>query len=326
MRHQPGDLVDGYQIDAMLGEGGFAESYVAKDTRNGHRVVLKVLKGNVVGDQRAARRFRQEQSVTGTLDHPGVQQSHDDGRTRTELYLILDYVDGESLSVWLHQHPAGVPVGLATSWGRALAETLTYLEGRRVVHGDLKPGNLLVNDDQHLTLLDFGASGPEPRGFGSRLPFGTEVGTAAYASPERLQGRRGDRRSDIYSWGVVMYELLTGRPPFEGETPVATMEAQLGETPRPIRELRRDVPAGLEAVVLKSMRRSPNLRYQSAAELLDDLDRLESLDLASFDLSPEPPVTLSALGGKTLLWVIVATAVGFYVVVAATVGLAIALH
>jgi len=326
MRHQPGDVIDGYRIDAMLGEGGFAESYVAKDSRDGRRVVLKVLKGNVVGDQRAARRFRQEQSITGTIDHPGVQQSHDDGRTRTELYLVLDYVDGEPLSHWLHHCPDGVAVDLATAWGRELAETLAYLEDRRVVHGDLKPGNLLVGRDQHLTLLDFGAAGPEPRGFGARLPFGTEVGTAAYASPERLQGRRGDRRSDIYSWGVVMYELLTGRPPFEGATPVETMEAQLGETPAPIRERRPDVPAALEAVVLKSMRRSPGLRYQSAAELLDDLRRLDSLDVSTFDLSPEPALPLSALGGKTLLWVVVGVAVGFYVVAGALVGITVALH
>jgi serine/threonine-protein kinase len=326
MRHQPGDVIDGYRIGAMLGEGGFAESYDAEDSRDGHRVVLKVLKGNVVGDPRAARRFRQELSITGALDHPGVQQSHDDGRNRTELYLVLDYVDGASLSAWLHGHPAGVPAALAIAWGRELAETLVYLEGRRVVHGDLKPGNLLVGDDEHLTLLDFGAAGPEPRGWGARLPFGTEVGTAAYASPERLQGRRGDRRSDLYSWGVVMYELLTGRPPFHGATPEATMEAQLTDTPTPIHELRGDVPAPLEAVVLKSMRRSPTLRYQSAAELLDDLGRLESLDPASFDLSPEPPLAVSAVGGKSLLLVIGVTALGFFVVAGATIGISIALH
>ena len=326
MRHQPGDVIDGYQIDAMLGEGGFAESYAATDRRDGRRVVLKVLKGNVVGDQRAARRFRQERSITATIDHPGVQQSHDDGRTRTELYLVLDYVDGEPLPRWLRHCPDGVPVDLATAWGRELAETLAYLEARRVVHGDLKPGNLLVSRDQHLTLLDFGAAGPEPRGFGARLPFGTEVGTAAYASPERLQGRRGDRRSDLYSWGVVMYELLTGRPPFEGATPVETIEAQLGETPAPIRERRPDVPPPLEAVVLKSMRRSPGLRYQSAAELLGDLGRLDSLDVAGFDRSPEPPLPMSALGGKTLVWIVVAVAVGFYVVAGAIVGITVALH
>jgi serine/threonine-protein kinase len=326
MRHQPGDVIDGYQIAGCLGEGGFAESYEAEDTRDGRRVVLKVFKGNVVGDQRAARRFRQEATIARTLDHPRLQQSHDDGRTRTELYLVLDYVDGESLSDWLRAHPSGIPTPLASAWGRELAEILTYLEQHRVVHGDLKPGNLLVSDDLHLTLLDFGAAGRAPRGFGAQLPFHTEVGTAAYASPERLQGRRGDHRSDLYSWGVVMYELLVGRPPFVGASPAATMGAQLVGTPTPIRELRPDVPAPLEAVVLKAMRRSPTLRYQSAVELGDDLDRLDSLDLASFDLSPEPPLAGSALGGKPLWLLVAGVALGFWFILGATIAITIALH
>jgi serine/threonine protein kinase len=233
---------------------------------------------------------------------------------------------GEPLSTWLHGHPTGVSADLAIAWGRELATTLAYLEGLRVVHGDLKPANLLVGEDKHLTLLDFGASGPEPRGFGSRLPFGTEVGTAAYASPERLQGRRGDRRSDLYSWGVVMYELLSGKPPFHGATPIDTMEAQLTDTPTPLHELRPDVPLPLEAVVLKSMRRSPDLRYQTAGELLEDLDRLESLDPATFDLSPEPPLSASALAGKTLAVVVVVTALSFFVLAGAVIGITIALH
>ncbi len=326
MLHQPGDVIDGYRIAGILGEGGFAESYDAEDTRSGCRVVLKVFKGNVVGDQRAIRRFRQESGITGSLDHPAVQRNHDDRRTRTELYLVLDYVDGESLSHWLHHHPDGVSIPLAERWGLELADLLAYLEERRVVHGDVKPANLLVGDDQRLTLLDFGAAGREPRGFGSQLPFHTEVGTAAYASPERLQGRRGDHRSDLYSWGVVMYQLLTADPPFEGDTPAATMDAQLVDTPTPIRQLRPDVPAPLEAVVMKAMRRTPSNRYQSAGELRDDLQHLDTLDVTGFDFSPEPPLSMSELGGKTLWLLVAVVAVGFWLILGVTIAVSAALH
>ena len=300
-RFAPGEALDSYQIDEFLGAGAYNESYRATDRRNGRSVVLKVPDPNLFADPATYNRYKREAEVARRLNHPAVQSAIDEGEKRSEPYLVLTFVEGDSLSRRLHgpqeggvypASPVTLPIDTVVDWGRQLAEALAYLHGQGVVHRDLKPGNVLVGPGDRLVIADFGTAHLEGA---RRLTFkhltGT-LGTPEYMSPEQAQGGRGDARSDIYAWGVIMYEMLTGQPPFTGKDWMAVMASHLQNSPAPIRARRREVPLPLEAVVLHAMRRYPENRYQSADELLFDLRRLDTLDPMTYDRSPE-----KAMGG-----------------------------
>src|SRR5205814_10442074 len=170
-----------------------------------------------------------------------------------------------------------IPVTTSLRRGTELAETLRYLHDEGITHRDLKPENVLVAADGHLKVADFGTALLEGARRLTWRHLSESLGTPDYMSPEQIQGNRGDARSDIYSWGVLMYEMLTGRVPFGGDNWLAVMAGHLQGTPAKLRSMRKDIPAGLEAIVLHALRRSPANRYQSADELCADLDRYESL-------------------------------------------------
>jgi serine/threonine-protein kinase len=309
-RHDPGTRVDRYEIVKELGEGAYAETYLARDTTTDELVVLKAPNPTLFADPGLFQRYRRESEIARTMDHPGVQRAVDGGHHRTEPYLVLEYVDGQNMRSRLHEFaPQGrrVPIPLALDWGRQLATTLAYLHGHGVVHRDLKPENILVTPDNALKVADFGTALLDGAKRLTWKHLSESLGTPDYMSPEQIQGGRGDDRSDIYAWGVLMYELLTGRVPFRGDNWIATMAGHLTKDPEKIRRQRPDVPPTLEAVVLKAMRRYPDHRYQSAAALLDDLDRLDTLDLSTFDMSPEEPMGgMAAVGSQKRMAVLVA--------------------
>ncbi len=183
---------------------------------------------------------------------------------------MLEYVEGENLRLRLRAFAAehgAVPLPLAVDFGRQLAGALAYLHHHNVVHRDLKPENILVTPDDRLKVADFGTALLDGAKRLTWKHLSDTIGTPDYMSPEQIQGGRGDGRSDIYVWGIIMYELLTGHVPFAGNNWMATMAGHLTKDPAPIRSQRRDVPASLEAVVLKAMRRYPEHRHQSASEL-----------------------------------------------------------
>lgn len=311
-RFAAGDVLDNYQIVEFLGAGAYNETYRATDRRNGRSVVLKVPDPNLFADPANYNRYKREAEVARRLNHPAVQSAIDDGEKRSEPYLVLTFVEGDSLSHRLRGPQGGVypgpggntlPIDTVVDWGRQLAEGLAYLHGQGVVHRDLKPGNVLVGPDDRLVIADFGTAHLDGA---RRLTFkhltGT-LGTPEYMSPEQAQGGRGDARSDIYAWGVIMYEMLTGRPPFTGKDWMAVMASHLQDTPAPIRTQRRDVPPALNTVVMHAMRRHPENRYQSAEELLRDLRRLDTLDPMAYDVSPEKPIGgVMASGAGRGLW------------------------
>jgi serine/threonine-protein kinase len=309
MRHAPGSRVDRYEVVEALGEGAYAETYLARDTSTGQLVVLKAANPNLFADPGLFQRYRRESEIARTIDHPGVQRAVDAGDHRTEPYLVLEYVDGENLrrrlSDFAPQH-GQVPIPLVIDWARQLANTLAYLHGRGIVHRDLKPENILMTPEDQLKVADFGTALLDGAKRLTWRHLSESLGTPDYMSPEQIQGGRGDQRSDIYSWGVIVYELLTGTVPFSGDNWMATMAGHLTKDPEPIQRQRPDVSPGLEAVVLKAMRRYPEHRYQSADELVGDLDRLDTLEVASFDLSPEAPMGgLAAIESRTRLTALV---------------------
>jgi len=327
-RLHAGDRVDHYEILELLGAGAFAETYRATDTATGETVVLKLPDPGLFADPALFNRYRREAQVARELDHPGVQRSVDTGESRTEPYLALEYVEGTSLRQSLLPWPRGAPVELAVDWGRQLADALAYLHDHGVVHRDLKPENVLVALDGRLKISDFGTARLDGA---RRLTFkhlSESLGTPDYMSPEQVQGGRGDARSDIYAWGVVMYEILTGRTPFGGDNAMAVMAGHLRESPRPPSALRPDVPPALEAVVLHAMRRSPENRYRAAAEIVTDLDHLDTLDPRRYDLGPEPPVGgIAAASSARRVWAYAAlVAVIFLGVVAVILALSVLVH
>jgi serine/threonine-protein kinase len=307
MRYQVGQIIDHYEVLEPLGEGAYAEVYKARDTRTGRVVVLKSPDPLLFADPQVYQRFTRESTIAQQLDHPGLQRALELHEDMHEPYLVLEYVDGATLRRRVREREHWLPVPLVIDWARQLAEALAYMHAKGITHRDLKPENVLVGPDGVLKIADFGTAMLEGARRLTWRHLSESVGTPDYMSPEQIQGERGDPRSDIYSWGVVVYELLTGEVPFTGDNWLAVMAGHLTRAPRSIREIREDVSPALEAVVLKAMRRYPENRYQTAAELLEDLDRLDSLDPSSFDLSPERPMGgMATIETKRQLWVYVA--------------------
>jgi serine/threonine protein kinase len=328
MRHQPGDLIDHYELIDPLGEGAYAETYKARNTSSGETVVLKMPNPNLLSDPGLFQRYRRESDIAKKLDHPGVQRGMDGGQDRSEMYLVLEYIDGDNLRRVLRAGPHMPSVETVVDWGRQLADALAYLHKHGIVHRDLKPENVLVTHDGKLKIADFGTAMLEGARRLTWKHLSEGLGTPDYMSPEQIQGGRGDGRSDIYAWGVMMYELLTGRVPFRGDNYLAVMAGHLGENPTPIHKLRHDVPPALEAVVMHAMRRYPENRYETMDELVADLDHLDTLDPSGYDVSKEPPMGgMAAINSERRLWAFVAlVAVTFLGVVAVIITLSIVLR
>jgi eukaryotic-like serine/threonine-protein kinase len=325
-RFAPGQKLDRYQIVEQLGAGAYAETYKALDVATGKTVVLKCPNPNLFADPSLFNRYRREAEVAKRLDHPGVQRGLDTGEHRTEPYLVLEYIEGESLRHKLRE--GRQPIDTVVDWGRQLGDTLVYLHTHGVVHRDLKPENILVTPDGRLVVADFGTAQLAGARRLTWKHLSESLGTPDYMSPEQVQGARGDARSDIYAWGVIMYEMLSGHVPFGGDNSLAVMAGHMQGTPKPIRKVRPDVPTALEAVVLHAMRRYPEHRYQSAAELLEDLDHLDELDPGKYDVAPEAPMGgMAASGSASRLWAWTALiAVGFIGIVAVIIVLSVVLR
>jgi serine/threonine protein kinase len=307
VRHQVGEKIDRFEVLGSLGVGAYAETYKARDTTTGDTVVLKIPNPNLFADPGLFQRYRRESDIARQLDHPGVQRGMDGGQDRSEPYLVLEYIDGDNLRRVLRDGIIPLPIETVIDRGRQLAEAIGYLHRHGIVHRDLKPENILVDSDGRLKVADFGTAMLEGARRLTWKHMSESLGTPDYMSPEQVQGERGDERSDIYAWGILMYEFLTGRVPFRGDNWMAVMAGHLGEHPTPIHKLRPDVPPALEAVVLHAMRRSAGNRYQSADEILADLDRLDTLDPNTYDLSPEPPIGgMAAVNSEKRLWAFVA--------------------
>lgn len=318
MRHQPGTRLDHYEIIEELGEGAYAETYKAKDTDTGDLVVIKSHNPALFADPAIFQRFRRERDIAAKLHHPNVVTSMDLSENRTEPYLVLEYIDGTNLRSRIAElkgeNPdAPIPLDTAIAWGHQLASVIAYLHGQGITHRDFKPENILVTSNDELKVIDFGTALLEGAKRLTWKHLTDGLGTPNYMSPEQIQGERGDTRSDVYAWGIMMYEFLTGHVPFGGDNWLAVMAGHMTKSPESIRKQNPAVPLALEAVVFKAMRRYPDNRYQSAVELLADLDRLDSLDVAAFDLSPEAPMGgIAAVESGKRMWLFAAAlAFGF---------------
>jgi serine/threonine-protein kinase len=284
-----GDSVDGFTLKELLGEGAYATVWLALDFRGEGEVVIKFPNPELFADPQLYARFNRERTLALALDHPNVQRALPVPRQPSEPYFVYEYAAGRTLRALIYDQ-GRLSLDEALAVGEQIASGLVYLHAHGIVHRDLKPENLIVSAEQVVKISDFGSA----VSLGVRRltwkHFTSAQGTPDYMSPEQIRGFRGDTRSDLYSWGVIMYELLVGVVPFQGDNWLAVMAGHLQETPKPIRELDATIPAEIEAIVMHSFRRYSDHRYQSATDLLGDLANPGQAAPEIFDLSPEVPM------------------------------------
>jgi serine/threonine protein kinase len=270
-----GDCVDQFRIEDLIARGGMASIFRAWDVRNGSPVALKIPHPENECDVVYFDRFRREQDICREMDHPGVVRAIEP-EERSRVYMAMEWIEGFSLRRVLEQSnriDADQSVRIAIS----VCEILDHIHKRGVVHRDLKPENIMLCATAEIKLLDFGIAS---KSGARRLTFGhfsRVMGTPDYIAPEQVRGKRGDGRSDIYALGVILYEMLSGRMPFEGANPFAVMNNRLQNNPAPLKDIVPDLPPGLEAVIFKALARDPRERYASAAELASDLKNPEQV-------------------------------------------------
>ncbi len=260
-----------YELTHLIARGGMAQVYRAMDRQLERPVALKVLFPELSVDRTFVERFRREAQAAANLSHPNIVPVFDWGEDDGSYFIVMEYVQGRPLSAVLRDPQRVAPRQIATI-GAGVAAALAFAHRHGVVHRDVKPGNILITPDGDVKVTDFGiarAMNTEE----SLTQTGAVMGTAAYFSPEQAEGKGVDSRSDIYSLGVVLYEMAVGRPPFTGDSPVAVASKHVRDQPVLPREANPTVPPALEAVIMKAMAKNPDDRYGSAEELRADLLR-----------------------------------------------------
>ncbi len=278
-----GQRLGHYRIDGTIGQGGMGTVYRATDTRLEREVAIKVLPAEVTADVERRQRFRQEALLAAAFNHPNIATVHDVGEQERVTFIVMELVRGESLRRLIGCQPLDIGRAIDIATGIAAGLARAHREG--VLHRDLKPDNVVLTDDGVPKVLDFGLgkligdvdpqdSGPlaeAPTVTVQSSPYltraGQVIGTLAYMSPEQVHGRPVDARSDVFSFGVLLYEMLSGTRPFAGESNLDTATAILRDDPAPLDELRRDVPSGLRAVVARCLEKAPERRFASGQEL-----------------------------------------------------------
>ena len=293
MTLRTGDRLGPYEIVAPLGAGGMGEVYRARDTRLGRDVAIKVLPAEFASDPDRLRRFEQEARATGQLNHPNILTVFDIGRHEGAPYIVTELLEGETLQERLR--PGGLPLRKAVEIAIEIARGLAAAHDKGIIHRDLKPANLFVTIDGRVKILDFGIAklaaprsaheSAETAPVPGATEAGTALGTVGYISPEQLRGQPVDHRTDVFSFGCVLYEMLSGRRAFAGETTADTIAAVLGKNPAP---LGVGVPSALQGIVRRCLEKLPEGRFSSAHDLVLALNAV-SETLLTGQAPSEPP-------------------------------------
>ena len=265
-------LFDGrYLIIRKLGSGGMANVYLAADQELGRRVAIKILDDRHARDEQFVERFRREAQNAAGLSHPSIVSIYDRGDSEGTYYIAMEYVEGRTLKELLVARGPS-PLGIAIDYTRQILSALRFAHRNGIVHRDIKPHNVIVDGEGRVKVMDFGIA---RAGAASQMTeAGSIIGTAQYLSPEQARGAPVDQTSDLYSTGIVLYELLTGSVPFTGETPVEIAMKHLSQAPVSPSAHRPEIPRDLDYVVLRALAKDPADRYHSAEEMDSDLERI----------------------------------------------------
>ncbi len=276
---QIGDQLDNYQIQGHLAQGGMSDIYRAYDLINRRDVVLKIPEPGLIGDPAQYERFQRELEVINKLRHPAIVVGLGSGQYNRIPYLVTEYVDGISMRKLIETSAPMDPVR-AVDLVKKIADGMAYCHANEVIHRDLKPENILITPDDQPVLIDFGLALTKGSHRITYANLTAAAGTPDYMAPEQIDGQRGDARTDIYALGTILFELLAGRTPFQGDTNLAVMAQHMrGKLPR-LDLLQPGVPVSIAAVVARALQRDPSSRYQNMRELILALENPESVDLS----------------------------------------------
>ncbi len=290
-----------YEVGQLLGRGGMAEVHIGRDTRLGRSVAIKMLRADLARDPQFHKRFRREAQAAASLNHPAIVAVYDSGEDIVEEaggasvqapYIVMEYVEGRTVRDLLGQSGA-------LDWPEALRITsgvlgaLEYSHRAGIVHRDIKPANVMLTPAGAVKVMDFGIARALADSSATMTQTQAVIGTAQYLSPEQAKGQQVDARSDIYSTGCLLFELLTGRPPFVGDSPVSVAYQHVGENPVPPSSLVAGIPAEVDAIVLHALAKDRDGRYQSAADMRADCEAL----MAGRPISPEAAGALGVPAG-----------------------------
>jgi serine/threonine protein kinase len=287
-----GQIVSHYRILEKIGSGGMGEVFLAEDTKLERKVALKFLPLHLTADREAKERFEREAKAAAALNHPNIVTVHEIGEHAGQVFMAMEYVEGKTLKEIIAGDPASslsrqMPILQVLDIAVQVAAGLSAAHAKGIVHRDIKPQNILVDKSNHVKILDFGLA--KLKGVSSLTKEASTLGTVHYMSPEQTIGKEVDQGSDIWSLGVVLYEMLTGKPPFKGDYEQAVVYSILNEEPPKIRPLRSEVPPELERIVGLCLEKDPAQRYQRAEEIIADLRSVQQLAVRTIQLNKKGP-------------------------------------